>query len=490
MTRTAIYIRISQDVTGQRLGVEDQLGKCIELADRLGWEVIDTFEDDDISAFSGKVRPRFEAMLDAIKRGEIDAIVCWHVDRLYRRVKDLQRLVDLTKGVKIATVNAGDIDLSTSTGVMLATILGSVAEQESAHKGERRVLANARRAKNLTWRADVARPFGYTQRGEVVKAEADAIKKAAADILAGASLRSIATAWNAQGLRTPQGARKGGAEWSNLQLRRMLMRPVYAGKRTYAGEILDGQGDWEPLLSEPVWKGLVALLTDPARRPGTAFERRHLLSGVAVCGFDAGNGEVCGSPLYVMTPGSRNGVPRSKVYACRASNRGHVGRLAEPLDNYVEATILMWLRDSDFLARLAARQQARSNIDVAGLTETKSALEGRKASLARLLRTGVLDEASVTVEAAELATEIAKITAKLNAVVPTGPTAAMLKDGPDKIQQHWDAASPDVRGKVIAENAIVTVFPTPKGKRGVTRDPDTRETVVDLTYVRMRQKNS
>jgi site-specific DNA recombinase len=481
MTRTAIYTRISQDATGQRAGVTRQLDDCQALADRLGWTVVTKYDDNDISAFGARARPGFEDMLGAVKRGELDAIICWHPDRLYRRVKDLQRLVDITRDIRIASVNGGEIDLSNATGRMLATILGSVSEQESAHKGERRRAANVQRAAGLAWRADIARPFGYTQHGQVLEPEAAAVKQAAHDILAGASLRSVATAWNARGLRTPQGARKGGAQWSNLALRRMLMRPVYAGLRTYNGEVLAGRGDWEPLLDEAVWRGLVALLTDPARRPATAFERRAFLSGVALCG-------VCGSPLYVMSPGSRNGVPRAKVYACRASNRGHVGRLAEPLDELVEATVLTLLRSADIHRRLAERQQAAQRVDVAGLAATRSALEERKRALARLLGNGVLDEVSVTVEAAELTTRIAAITAQITAAIPTGPTAAMLADGPDELQKHWDAASPDIRGKVVDELMTVTVLPTPSGVKSVTRDPDTGRYVVDLAYLDIKPK--
>ena len=62
--KAAIYTRISADQTGERLGVTRQLEECLALADRMGWEVVDRFDDNDLSAFSGKTRPGFEAMLD------------------------------------------------------------------------------------------------------------------------------------------------------------------------------------------------------------------------------------------------------------------------------------------------------------------------------------------------------------------------------------------------------------------------------------------
>ena len=77
-TTAAIYTRISQDSTGQQLGVTRQLEDCRALADQLGWRVVARYDDNDISAYSGKRRPGFEAMLTAMKVGEFGAVICWH----------------------------------------------------------------------------------------------------------------------------------------------------------------------------------------------------------------------------------------------------------------------------------------------------------------------------------------------------------------------------------------------------------------------------
>ena len=82
--RTCVYTRISDDHTGQGLGVQRQLDDCLNLADRLGWEVVARFDDNDISAYNGARRPGFEAMLDAMRNGEFGALLAWHPDRLYR----------------------------------------------------------------------------------------------------------------------------------------------------------------------------------------------------------------------------------------------------------------------------------------------------------------------------------------------------------------------------------------------------------------------
>jgi hypothetical protein len=86
--RAAIYARISNDPGtanddqprrgGNGLGVQRQQDDCRALADQLGWEVVAVHVDNDISAYNGKTRPGFEALLDGMKRGEIEAVLCWH----------------------------------------------------------------------------------------------------------------------------------------------------------------------------------------------------------------------------------------------------------------------------------------------------------------------------------------------------------------------------------------------------------------------------
>jgi site-specific DNA recombinase len=69
--RAAIYCRISRDRIGAGLGVERQETECRELAARLGWTVAVVYVDNDISAYSGKARPGYRALLEDLK--DVDA---------------------------------------------------------------------------------------------------------------------------------------------------------------------------------------------------------------------------------------------------------------------------------------------------------------------------------------------------------------------------------------------------------------------------------
>ena len=446
----ALYTRVSQDATGEQLAITRQLDDCSLLADRLGWTVVDHFSDNDISAFNGKARPGFEAMLDAMKRGEIDAIICWHVDRLYRSMKDLERLIEIAepRGVQIRTVNAGDIDLSNATGKMVARILASVSRQESEHKGERRRRANKQRAINGRWRADQPRIFGYTQRGELLEPEATAVRQAINDVLAGRSLRSIAVDWNERGIATTRGKR-----WSNLTLRRALLRPVYAGLVVYQGNVVGG-GEWQALIDEDTHRGLVAYLSDPARRTATAFQRKHMGSGVYRCG-------VCDGLLYASFRGRRD---RGMVYVCKPHI--HVGRVGAPLDELVSTVVLERLRRTDIGSQLAPREE----FDVAAMHAQRGALQARADELARLFAKGSIGGSQLESGTADLRHQMTGIDQILAAAAATGPAVALLDGDPDELETRWDAASPDIKGKIVDQLMTVTVLPAPRGPKGFNPD--------------------
>ncbi len=151
--------------------------------------------DNDISASTGKPRPGYQRLLKMMRAGSVDAVIVWHVDRLTRRLVDLEEVISICEvtGVRLATVT-GDIDLSTDTGRMLARILASVARGEVERKGARQRRANEQRATggHMGW---TRRPFGYDrQDGQivVVDAEARGLEEAARMVPAGSTLAAAA----------------------------------------------------------------------------------------------------------------------------------------------------------------------------------------------------------------------------------------------------------------------------------------------------------
>jgi site-specific DNA recombinase len=280
--RAAIYCRISHDKTGAGLGVERQEQDCRELAARLGWSVTEVFCDNDLSAYSGKRRPRYRAMLEAIRAGRVDAVLAWHTDRLHRSPIELEEYISVcNEGREVPThcVKAGTLDLSTPSGRMLARTLGTLARYESEHRGERVAAAALQRAQ-AGERSGGPRPFGYEDDGITVREpEAVAVRAAVESVLAGASLRSVARELNATGLTTSM----KGRSWDAHSVRALLLRSRNAGLRDHQGQAI-GPANWPAIVPEEQWRAVVAILTDPARRTSPSDARvKWLGSGIYRC---------------------------------------------------------------------------------------------------------------------------------------------------------------------------------------------------------------
>ena len=183
-------MRISNDKTGAGLGVERQEIDCRELAGRLGWTAAEVFADNDLSAYSGKPRPRYRALLEAIRAGRVNAVLAWHTDRLHRSPIELEDYINACndgRDVPTYTVQAGPLDLSTPSGRMVARTLGAVARYESEHRGKRVRAARLAAARAGIPHCGGPRPFGYEPDGKTVREpEAAAVRVAVESVLAGA----------------------------------------------------------------------------------------------------------------------------------------------------------------------------------------------------------------------------------------------------------------------------------------------------------------
>ncbi len=70
VTRAALYLRISQDHTGEGLAVARQREDALRLAKDRGWKVATEYVDNSISASdSRKVRPGYDALCRDFEAG-------------------------------------------------------------------------------------------------------------------------------------------------------------------------------------------------------------------------------------------------------------------------------------------------------------------------------------------------------------------------------------------------------------------------------------
>src|SRR5215213_968645 len=81
--RAALYCRISSDKADDELGVTRQREDGEKLCAMRGFDLVETFVDNDTSAMKGALRPRYRDLMEAVDRGEVDVIVVWQLSRLW-----------------------------------------------------------------------------------------------------------------------------------------------------------------------------------------------------------------------------------------------------------------------------------------------------------------------------------------------------------------------------------------------------------------------
>jgi site-specific DNA recombinase len=458
----AIYCRISLDKSGDGLAIERQEALCRELADRLGWPVAEVYVDQSVSAYSGAKRPAYGRMLSDLEAGRRDAVLVVDLDRLVRRTAELATFIDLADRHRVALANvAGDLDLSTSDGRLRARIMGAVAEHEGERKGERMRREREQHARaGKPHHGGGARPFGFeADRVTVVAVEADALREAAAAVLRGESLASIAKRWNAD----PDAAAKPVKRdtWDPASIATALRAPRVAGLRAYRGEVV-GDAVWAPIIDRATWERVRAALD--ARRPnrGPGRPAREALVGLARCGR-------CGAPLWASrrSTGRRAGEVR---YACvsgpaRPEHCGGITIAAGPLDELVRDAIVEALAADGGagLARALGNATGGDEAMVAAAAELDAA-EREKEALAEDRAAGLLDRREWAAARAVVQQRITDAQAVLDR--GAGGVLADLPTDPDALRAEWEARSIEGRRAIIeALIGRVVVHPAPRPGR-------------------------
>jgi DNA invertase Pin-like site-specific DNA recombinase len=141
--RAAIYIRVSTDgqtVDNQRLELE-------QAAERAGWEIVATYDDNGVSgAKSREHREAFNQLCKDATRRQFDVVMAWSVDRLGRSLQDLIGFLSELHAVGVDLyLHQQGIDTTTPAGKAMFQMMGVFAEFERSMIQER-VKAGLKRA--------------------------------------------------------------------------------------------------------------------------------------------------------------------------------------------------------------------------------------------------------------------------------------------------------------------------------------------------------
>lgn len=441
-----IYARQSLDRDGEGVAVARQLQDCRNLAQLHNVTIDREFVDNDRSATKGP-RPAFNELLAGVRVGDVDTIICWHTDRLYRRVRDLIDLVELAEkhSLRILTVQGGDLDLTTPAGRMIAGMLGHAAQYEVQHKGERQKSANLARAKRGE-RHFGNRAFGYERvDGEIriVEAEAAVLREAIDRFIAGESWYGIARDFRARNILTLR-----GRPFTDQNLRHRAVNPALAGIRTYLGDVVTEDGNWPPIIDKVTWERLQTALA--VRGAGQQWDKRlkYLGSGIYRCGK-------CGGTMKV-TRDTRSKMP---VYMCENLD---VRRRLDRVDELVEDALIGRLRQPDVLKLLSPSE------DVSALAAESQDLRARIDGLAELFADGTLSSAAVRAQKTKLDARLQTLQQRI-AAAEGGEIVGLIASA-DDVATHWRDSMPlKAKRRILDALMTVTIYPTLLGGRNEFR---------------------
>ncbi|MBO0822424.1 MAG: recombinase family protein [Actinobacteria bacterium] len=455
-----MYCRISKDRVGAGLGIERQRQDCEELAAKLGWTIVSLRTDNDLSAYSGKPRPGYQALLDDLRSGRVSAVLAWHTDRLHRSPVELEEYIAVSElhGAPTHCVKAGQLDLSTPSGRLVARQLGAVARYEVEHMIERQKSAKAQAAAAGKYRGG-RRAFGYEADGMTIReSEAEIIREMAARVLVGESLRSLAAELNERGIT---GTR--GGLWTGAALRDVLVKARVGGMIEHNGQIV-GPALWPPVLPVDQWRAVRAYLTAPGRSHGKSAARTWLLSGLALCGLEG-----CGLPVRITSHRTSNGKAQRSSYRC-SGRAVHVSRSADHVDDLVTDTVIERLSRPDATRLLRPKTPL---VDITALHTEANAIRARMDELASLYAKGAVNASQLATGTEELEAAVKAVDARIAAATSSSPLAGLA--GEPDVAAKWPGLSLDRKRAVVDMLVTVTILPGKRGRKagGIYFDPET-----------------
>lgn len=273
-----------------------------------GWTAVNEHYDDGGFTGANTDRPGLKQLISDIKRGKINCVVVYKVDRLSRSLLDFSRLLEFFDKYDVSFVSVTqNFNTKTSMGRLTLNILLSFAQFEREIISERtRDKMAASRMKGKFVGGFV--PFGYRLDKEKHRLvphpeTADEVRFIFESLLQERSVAKVLTLLSARGIGLRERKCKNGVVLtakpiSRTHLYNMVHNPLYMGKVLYKGKMYEGEH--EGLISEETFNAVQEMLRNSWKSHGFARNRvEGVLRGLLYCGK-------CGSPM-VPTYGKKNG---------------------------------------------------------------------------------------------------------------------------------------------------------------------------------------
>ena len=323
--KAALYARVSttEQAQGNSVSIDLQLEDMRALCNQNGWEIVEEFIDwQDYKATQnpkrGKIvnpsgeradRPQFLAMLEQVKSGNIDLILCWRDDRLVRHPRVAVALEDALDAGDVLRKGRRRIQIHDATGATIdrftLSIKATIWREENKRRAERTKLGKIGTLEQGRWPAGYGR-LGYTSRKpetgrgrviEVVPGEAAVVQQIYEWYDGGVGTfeirRRLVKAGMAQ--KGHMGAKRKH-DWSQAVLYLILRSEDYTGKATWT--FADGTSyniEIPSIIDRDLWERVQKRIERGKVLSTRNAKDIYLLQGLLKCGD-------CGATLYVRKP--------------------------------------------------------------------------------------------------------------------------------------------------------------------------------------------
>ena len=230
--KIAAYCRVSTEKEAQIDSLEKQIEFFNEFTQKNGYELYKLYADEGISGKQIKNRKQFQQMMKDAKAKKFERVVVKDVSRFARNTVDLLQSIRELKsyGIQVDFLNNGEVMEGGSEFIL--TILGAMAQQESANISKRvkfgkDITAKKGRVPNLVFGYDKIPGEKYTLK--INEEEAKIVKEIFESyVYKGMGTTKIAWELNDRGIRT----KKTKSKWVQTSIVRMLKNPIYTGRVT------------------------------------------------------------------------------------------------------------------------------------------------------------------------------------------------------------------------------------------------------------------
>lgn len=333
-----IYTRVStaNQVGGRFDSCESQAAICRDYlakhAAAESWHEFTTLTD---AAYSGANmnRPGMQALLRLIESGQVKVVLIFKLERVLRSTHEWVpfRAFLRQHGCRLVSATE-DLSDETPSGRLKNNIVMSVNEYERDNTAEKIHLKLVEQAKRGLWTGGNV-PYGYTYDAELqglkpLPEEAAVLRHIYEQAAQLVSLTDIANAINDAGHRTRARTRqrRDGTRYAIGQkrfrtdiLRRLIMRPLYAGRvRMHDVEY---PGQHEAIVTADLWERANAAIAGKRQIARCRLRARdkhfHVLKGIVHCGE-------CGRAMIPNASGKRD--PRGQLYRYYTCGYAHKER--------------------------------------------------------------------------------------------------------------------------------------------------------------------